>query len=146
MMGVAGETEESIRKTSGFVIDLGLDDMNMSKFTPFPGAPCWDTIRAEGTFEENWRLMNCLNFVFVPKGMESKERLDQLYNQHVKRFYTDPAWLKKVRRRIWQHRRTLLHMLVHLPAFLAAGRHFNPDRLANPGASNPSPLARGIPS
>ena len=98
MMGVVGETEESIRKTSDFVIDLGLDDMNMSKFTPFPGAPCWDTIRAEGTFEEDWRLMNCLNFVFVPKGIESKERLDQLYNEHVKRFYTDPAWLEEGRK------------------------------------------------
>jgi radical SAM superfamily enzyme YgiQ (UPF0313 family) len=146
MMGVVGETEESIRKTSDFVIDLALDDMNMSKFTPFPGAPCWDTIRAEGAFEEDWRLMNCLNFVFVPKGIESRELLDRLYNEHVKRFYTDPAWLKKARRRLWQHRRTLLHMLVNLPAFLAAGRHFNPDRFARRGAGNPSPFARGTPS
>jgi radical SAM superfamily enzyme YgiQ (UPF0313 family) len=143
MMGVVGETEESIRKTSDFVIELGLDDMNMSKFTPFPGAPCWDTIRAEGAFEENWRLMNCLNFVFVPKGIESKERLDQLYNEHVKRFYTDPAWLGKARKRLLQHRRTLLHMLLNLPAFLAAGRHFSPDRLADPRRRNASPSARG---
>jgi radical SAM superfamily enzyme YgiQ (UPF0313 family) len=146
MMGVVGETEESIRKTSDFAIELGLDDMNMSKFTPFPGAPCWDTIRAEGTFDESWRLMNCLNFVFVPKGIESKERLDQLYNEHVKRFYTDPAWLKKAGRRTWQHRRTLLHMLVNLPAFLAAGRHFRPDRLADPGARKAGPFVRGAPS
>jgi radical SAM superfamily enzyme YgiQ (UPF0313 family) len=135
MMGVVGDTEESIRKTSDFIIELGLDDMNMSKFTPFPGAPCWDTIRAEGTFEENWRLMNCLNFVFVPKGIESKERLELLYNRHVKRFYTDPGWRKKLRERIWQHRRTLLYMLVHLPAFLAARRQFDPDRLAGPESS-----------
>ena len=40
----------------------------MAKFTPFPGAPLWETIREEGTFEEDWRQMNCLNFVFVPKG------------------------------------------------------------------------------
>jgi magnesium-protoporphyrin IX monomethyl ester (oxidative) cyclase len=90
--------------------------------------------------------MNCLNFVFIPKGIESKQRLDQLYNEHVKRFYTDPAWIKKVRRRIWQHRRTLLHLLLNLPAFLAAGRHFDPDRSANRRASNPSPFARGTPS
>jgi len=126
MMGVVGDTEESIRRTSDFVIELGLDDMNMSKFTPFPGAPCWDTIRAEGSFDEDWRLMNCLNFVFVPKGVESRERLEQLYNEHVKRFYTDPGWRKKLRKRIWQHRRTLCHMLVHLPAFLSARQHFDP--------------------
>jgi radical SAM superfamily enzyme YgiQ (UPF0313 family) len=130
MMGVVGDTEESIRKTSDFIIELGLDDMNMSKFTPFPGAPCWDTIREEGMFEENWRLMNFLNFVFVPKGIESKERLDKLYNEHVKRFYTDPAWRKKFKQRIWQHRRSLYQLLANLPTFLAAKRLFDPDKLA----------------
>ncbi|MCP4680275.1 MAG: radical SAM protein, partial [Deltaproteobacteria bacterium] len=34
MMGVVGETEESIRKTSDFIIETDFDDMNMSKFTP----------------------------------------------------------------------------------------------------------------
>ena len=91
MMGLPGETEESIRRTSDFVLSLGLDDMNMAKFTPFPGAPLWKTIREEGTFVEDWRQMNCLNFVFVPKAIASRERLDQLFNEHVKRFYTDPA-------------------------------------------------------
>jgi radical SAM superfamily enzyme YgiQ (UPF0313 family) len=142
MMGVVGDTEEAIHKTSDFVIELGLDDMNMSKFTPFPGAPCWDTIRAEGTFEEDWRLMNCLNFVFVPKAIASKERLDQLYKEHVKRFYTDSAWRRKVKKRIWQHRRSLCQMLVHLPAFLAARRLFDPDKLA-PAAPGNSAVRTG---
>ncbi len=126
MMGVVGDTEESIRRTSDFAIELGLDDMNMSKFTPFPGAPCWETIHSEGTFEENWSLMNCLNFVFVPKGIESRERLEQLYFEHVRRFYTDPAWRKTIRRRLWQHRRSLRHLVYHLPSFLAARSQFRP--------------------
>jgi radical SAM superfamily enzyme YgiQ (UPF0313 family) len=121
MMGVVGDTEESIRRTSDFVIELGLDDMNMSKFTPFPGAPCWDTIGAEGTLDEDWRLMNCMNFVFVPKGIESRERLEQLYSEHVKRFYTDPAWRRKFTRRLLQHRHSLRHMALELPSFLAEG-------------------------
>ncbi len=127
MMGVVGETEESIKRTSDFIIETGFDDMNMSKFTPFPGAPCWSTIRDHGEFEEDWRLMNALNFVFVPEGIESKKRLDQLYNTHVKRFYTDGEWRKKFRRRIWQHRATLTHMLLNLPTFLAAKKHFEPE-------------------
>jgi radical SAM superfamily enzyme YgiQ (UPF0313 family) len=122
MMGVVGDTEESIRRTSDFVIELGLDDMNMSKFTPFPGAPCWETIGAEGTLDEDWRLMNCLNFVFVPKGIESRERLEQLYSEHVKRFYTDPAWRRKFTRRLFQHRYSLRHMALELPSFLAERR------------------------
>ena len=107
MMGLPGETASSIQKTSDFVMSLGLDDMNMSKFTPFHGAPVWETIFDEGTVEEDWRMMNCLNFVFIPKGIESKERLDQLYNTHVKRFYSDPIWRRTFMKRIWQHRRSL---------------------------------------
>ena len=128
MMGLPGETEESIRRTSDFIISLGLDDMNMSKFTPFPGAPLWSKIREEGTFNEDWRLMNCLNFVFVPKGIASKEKMDLLYNEHVKRFYSDPAWRNKFRRRLWQHRRSLRYLIRHLPSFWSAKRQFEPGK------------------
>jgi len=128
MMGLPGDTEESVHKTSDFVMSLGLDDMNMSKFTPFPGAPLWSSISEMGDFDHDWRKMNCLNFVFVPKGIESKERLDQLYNRHVKRFYTDPGWRRRFRKRIWEHRRSIFHFLKHLPAFLGAMRHFEPER------------------
>ena len=128
MMGLPGETEESIHRTSDFIISLGLDDMNMAKFTPFPGAPLWAKIRDEGTFNEDWRLMNCLNFVFVPQGIASRERLDHLYNEHVKRFYSDSGWRKKFRKRIWQHRRSLLYLLRHLPSFWSAKNQFEPER------------------
>ncbi len=127
MMGLPGETEESIRATSDFIIALGLDDMNMAKFTPFPGAPLWATIRQEGTFTEDWRLMNCLNFVFVPQAIASRERLDRLYNEHVQRFYSDAEWRQKFRRRLWQHRKSLLYLLRHLPSFRAAKKQFEPD-------------------
>ncbi|MFO7785352.1 MAG: radical SAM protein [Desulfatiglandales bacterium] len=126
MMGLPGETEASIQKTSDFILSLGLDDMNMSKFTPFHGAPVWPSIREQGEMEEDWRKMNCLNFVFLPKGIDSRKTLDRLYNRHVKRFYTDPSWRKRFRKRLWQHRHSLWHMIRHLPAFLTAKRHFEP--------------------
>jgi radical SAM superfamily enzyme YgiQ (UPF0313 family) len=130
MMGLPGETEESIQKTSDFVLSLGLDDMNMAKFTPFPGAPVWATIREEGTFEEDWRLMNCLNFVFVPKAIASRERLDYLYNLHVKRFYSDPEWRHRFASRLWQHRWSLWRLVRHFPSFMGARRDFEPDKKA----------------
>jgi anaerobic magnesium-protoporphyrin IX monomethyl ester cyclase len=129
MMGLPGDSEDSIRRTSDFVISLGLDDMNMAKFTPFPGAPIWETIRDEGEFNEEWRLMNCLNFVFIPRGIASRERLDQLFNEHVKRFYSDPLWRRKFRRRLWEHRHSLWHMVKHLPDFAAARRQFEPAKV-----------------
>ncbi len=128
MMGMPGETKATIRKTSDLVLSLGLDDMNMSKFTPFPGAPIWQTIFDQGRMTEDWRLMNCLNFVFIPNGIDSKETLDQLYNTHVKRFYSDPNWRKTFRKRLWQHRRSLWYLLVHLPDFLSAMRAFEPKK------------------
>jgi len=130
MMGLPGETEDSIRRTSDFVLSLGLDDMNMAKFTPFPGAPLWKTIRDEGAFEEDWAQMNCLNFVFIPKTIGSKEILDQLYNVHVKRFYTSKDWLSKFKKRIWQHRHSIWHMVKNLPDFWAAKRQFEPKKKA----------------
>ena len=128
MMGLPGDTRESIQKTSDFAISLGLDDMNMSKFTPFYGAPVWASIFEEGTFDYDWRKMNCLNFVFIPEGIGSKDELDQLYNRHVKRFYTDRGWRRRFRKRIWEHRRSIIYFLRHLPAFLAAKRHFEPEK------------------
>lgn len=128
MMGLPGETVESIKKTSDFVMSLELDDMNMSKFTPFYGAPLWKTIFEQGTFDYDWRKMNCLNFVFVPRDIDSKDTLDQLYNTHVKRFYSDTEWRRRFRKRLWEHRRSLWYMLRHLPTFLAAMRNFEPER------------------
>ncbi len=127
MMGLPGDTKESIQKTSDYAMSLELDDMNMSKFTPFHGAPIWPRINEFGTFEQDWRKMNCINFVFVPKGIDSKEKLEQLYNMHVKRFYTSPQWRRKFMKRLWQHRKSLWYLAAHLPTFLAAKRNFEPD-------------------
>jgi anaerobic magnesium-protoporphyrin IX monomethyl ester cyclase len=126
MMGLPGETPESIRKTSDLVLSLGLDDMNMSKFTPFHGAPIWKTIFEEGRVLEDWRKMNCLNFVFLPKGIDSWKTLDQMYNTHVKRFYSDPDWRRRFRNRMWEHRHSLWRLIRHLPDFLSAMRTFEP--------------------
>ena len=126
MMGLPGETEESIRKTSDFALSLDLDDMNMAKFTPFFGAPVWQEITTQGEVREDWRRMNCLNFVFLPKGISSWDRLDAAYNTHVKRFYSDRKWRRRFRKRIWEHRHSLLRLIRDLPDFLSAMRTFEP--------------------
>jgi magnesium-protoporphyrin IX monomethyl ester (oxidative) cyclase len=128
MMGLPGETVASIEKTTDFALSLDLDDMNMSKFTPFPGAPIWQGLDEKGTLDADWRKMNCLNFVFLPRGIDSFETLEQLYNRHVKRFYSGRSWRNRFRKRLWQHRHSLWYMLKHLPAFMAARRTFEPRK------------------
>ena len=113
----------------------------MSKFTPFPGAPCWPTIQDYGTFDEEWRLMNCLNFVFVPEAFKSREEINELYNRHIKRFYHDKIWLKtKFKKKLWQHRHTLWRFVANMPSFLAAKRYFEPKTPSRPSVT-PSPPA-----
>ena len=89
MMGLPGETEQSIRRSMKYVFSLPIDDFNLAKFTPFPGSPIYENIRELGEFEEDWEKMDCMNFLFVTKGM-TRERLEELfqefYRSHFKRY------------------------------------------------------------
>ncbi len=125
MMGLPGESAASIRQTSDFAMSLNLDDMNMSKFTPFHGAPVWSRVHREGRFTEDWRKMNCLNFVYLPADIDSVETLDRLYNAHVKRFYSDKRWRRKFMRRLWPHRWSLWRLARHWADFAGAMRGFD---------------------
>ncbi|RJR14982.1 MAG: radical SAM protein [Nitrospiraceae bacterium] len=127
MMGLPGETEKTIKRTTEFIRELELDDLNMTKFTPFPGAPVFKTIHEDGVFNEDWELMNCLNFVFVPKGIESKERLEELYKQFIKGFYTSTNWIRKFWPLMFKSPDSTLRMIKNLPAFLKIRKDFKPE-------------------
>lgn len=126
MMGLPGETEETIKKTTALITELQLDDMNMTKFTPFPGSPIYKTIREEGFFDEKWELMNCLNFVFVPTGIKSKERLEELYKQFIKKFYTSKNWVRKFGPLMFKSPHSTYRMIKNLPTFLEIKKDFEP--------------------
>jgi radical SAM superfamily enzyme YgiQ (UPF0313 family) len=125
MMGLPGETEETIRMTTDFISSLELDDMNMTKFTPFPGSPVYQSIQQEGTFTETWDLMNCLNFVFVPKGIESKERLEVLYRKFIRQFYTGRNWNRKLVPLMFKSPDSMLRLLKNLPTYLKIRKEFD---------------------
>ncbi len=129
MMGLPGETEASIRATVNFIGKLKLDDMNMTKFTPFPGSPIYANIQAEGIFEEKWPLMNCLNFVFIPKGIASRERLEQLYKQFIRKFYTSYNWISKFFLLCFKSPHSMERILKNLPVFLKIKSDFKPKTI-----------------
>lgn len=128
MMGLPGETEETIKVTTDFINGLELDDMNMTKFTPFPGSPIYKNIDQEGTFNEKWELMNCLNFVFIPKGIESKERLDDLYKQYLKQFYTGKNWTRKFIPLLFKSPDSAKRLFKNMSTFLKIRKEFEPKK------------------
>ena len=116
-MGLPGETEESIRRTIDYALELPLDEINVTKFTPFPGAPVYRTIREHGEFREEWPLMNCMNFVFIPRGMTG-EQLEDLYNEFIRRFYHRTRIHLGYARMAWKSPHSVMTFLRHLPEIL----------------------------
>ena len=126
IMGLPGETENTIRTTAHFIKSLKLDDLNITKFTPFPGSPIYQNIQTEGTFVEKWNLMNCLNFVFIPKEIKSKEQLNNLYNQFIKDFYTGGNWISKFGLLCFNSPHSLYRLMINLRIFLKIKNNFQP--------------------
>jgi radical SAM superfamily enzyme YgiQ (UPF0313 family) len=117
MMGFTGETEESIQRTIRYALTLPLDEINVTKFTPFPGAPIYRTIREFGEFTEDWPSMNCLNFVFIPHGM-TRERLEELYNEFISRFYRRSRIHWGYTKMLWKSPHSIAVFLRNLPEII----------------------------
>jgi len=118
MIGLPGEDETAIRRTIDYALSLPLEEINVTKFTPFPGAPVYKTIRDFGEFDEQWPKMNCLNFVFVPHGM-TRDQLEKLYNEFISRFYRRSRIHWGYTRMIWKSPHSIKTFLKNLPAILA---------------------------
>lgn len=117
MMGLPGETEESIRKSMDYVFTLPVDDMNVSKFTPFPGTPLYDKAHELGTFEEDWEKMDCMHFLFIPHGM-TKELLDKLYVRFYVKHLARPRMLLSYVTMIWRSPDSWKRFLKNIGGFL----------------------------
>ena len=90
MLGLPGETEQTVKNSMDYVFSLPIDDFNLAKFTPFPGSPLYERIHELGTFEEDYAKMDCMNFVFVTNGM-TRERLDELFINFYRTHFQRPG-------------------------------------------------------
>jgi radical SAM superfamily enzyme YgiQ (UPF0313 family) len=117
MMGLPGETEESIDKSLKYALDLSLNDMNLTKFTPFPGSPIYKEIKRYGTFNEKWGLMNCTNFVFIPSGLtleRLEDRFREFYRRHFERYHILFDYVTM----IWRSPDSWMRFLLNMRSFL----------------------------
>ncbi len=120
IMGLPGETEQTVKTTMNYVHSLELDDMNLAKFTPFPGAPVYPSVKRYGKFDEELKKMNCMNFVFLPHDIPDKERLEFLYKKFIRSFYESPRMKKQYVKMLWQSPHSYFVLLKNLPKFLKA--------------------------
>jgi len=116
MMGLPGETEQTIRKSMRFVSALPIDDLNLSKFTPFPGTPLYARIHEWGTFEENWEKMDCMHFVFVAKGM-TRALLEKRFQSFYKRHFLHLRTLWGFIGMLWRSPESWMRFLAHFADF-----------------------------
>jgi radical SAM superfamily enzyme YgiQ (UPF0313 family) len=117
MMGLPGETEESVRRSMEYVFSHPIDDFNLAKFTPFPGSPIYERIAELGEFNEDWEKMDCMHFQFVTKGM-TEARLEELYRAFHVAHYRRPSVLLGYAAMLWRSPDSCMRLARHLPAFL----------------------------
>jgi radical SAM superfamily enzyme YgiQ (UPF0313 family) len=126
MMGFPGENEASIVKTRDFALALPLKDANVTAFTPFPGAPITDGIRALGEFDDDWSKMDCEHFVFVPSEIGSREKLERMNREFIRAFYQRKymrrIYLKMLRESPHSYLRLAMNAAAFLPYALSMNR------------------------
>jgi radical SAM superfamily enzyme YgiQ (UPF0313 family) len=119
IMGLPGETEASIRRTMAYAFALPLNEINLTKFAPFPGAPSYPTLRERGTFDEDWSRLDCLHFQFIPQGM-TKAQLEGLYREFYRRHFMRWRVLFDYGTMWYRSPDSWVRFLLHLGAFARA--------------------------
>jgi anaerobic magnesium-protoporphyrin IX monomethyl ester cyclase len=122
MMGLPGETPESIAATRKFALSLPLKDANVTAFTPFPGAPLSSRVTEAGEMRDEWPRMDCEQFVFVPRGISSRAFLERERALFIRSFYQRPfmrgVYLKMLFESPHSYWRLLKNFKVFLEYFL----------------------------
>jgi anaerobic magnesium-protoporphyrin IX monomethyl ester cyclase len=117
MIGLPGETEQSFRRTMDYVFSQPIDDLNVAKFTPFPGSPLYERIHSLGQFDESWEKMDCMHTVFVPHGMTAED-IERLFMEFYRRYYTRPKTLWNFVAMAWKSPDSWKRFIANAPRFL----------------------------
>ena len=98
VLGLPGETEESINKTIDFALSCGLDTLQFSGAVPFPGTEyfqyCKENNLLKATKWSDWLHNGEQKAVIDYPGLSS-EKIEYYVNQGLKRFYLRPGYLLK---------------------------------------------------
>jgi radical SAM superfamily enzyme YgiQ (UPF0313 family) len=90
IVGTPGETEESLKKTLGFAINMKLDYAHFNKFVPYPGTELYKNLKAKGykfDFGPGSSITDNSSFLYIPETIENKSYYMHFVNYAHKRFY-----------------------------------------------------------
>lgn len=110
MIGVPGETKETIDETIKFLLELPLDDFHISVFTPHPGAEIVKDINLYGTFKNDWKKDSGWDINFIPNGL-TEEELIKYHKLAFRKFYFRPKIFLRYLKKIFKRPETLLRLL-----------------------------------
>lgn len=96
ILGLPGDTEESIKKTIDFAIELDCDYASFNIATPIIGTRMREEAITEGFMSSERTSLDCShNYPLLETDMLSRERLWQLRNYAIRRFHLRPYYLLK---------------------------------------------------
>ncbi|MCX6355725.1 MAG: radical SAM protein [Candidatus Aureabacteria bacterium] len=109
MLGHPMETEETIKRTLRFVTRIPLDDISVTFFTVFPGAPIAEEASRYGRVISDFSKMSVFQPTFIPEGFTA-EKLDLYARYYLKKFYLRPRIVLSYlgRMRSWRQLRAML--------------------------------------
>tara|TARA_B100000959_G_scaffold278302_1_gene336369 strand:- start:1649 stop:3112 length:1464 start_codon:yes stop_codon:yes gene_type:complete len=117
ILGFPNETEDTLKRTIDYAKNSCLDDVSVSKMTPFPGSEMYRIGEKYGYINKDWEKMNLLDAVFVPFKL-SKEKLDMYQNKFLKEFYLRPVIIKTYVLRLIKNPGNMKGILAGFKAFL----------------------------
>jgi len=99
MLGLLGDTEESMQRTIDFAKELDLDIYSFSMATPYPGTRMWDLIEEGGgeILIDNWDeyTHTSRKTFFTMPGMVTPETIKKMYKRAYRQCYFRPKYILK---------------------------------------------------
>jgi radical SAM superfamily enzyme YgiQ (UPF0313 family) len=103
IIGLPGDTEETIMRTIDFVTGSGLDFAQFYCAVPFPGSKLYDEAVGNNWLNSNdWSRFEQNQSVLSYPGLSS-ERIEMLRRLAIRRFYLKPRAIKSLYRTIKEH-------------------------------------------
>lgn len=81
------ESQDTLKETRSLIMNLPLDDISLTYFTPYPGADIWGQIDRFGKYREDWDNFTCFNLIFTPFGL-TEEEISNAQKKILKEFYS----------------------------------------------------------